>query len=166
MPALFFCAKGPMLLLKKMSEEAYERFTALSMKDFAEAKARAERLSVEEGQRIADSAWKSLLPQGQETETHHFFSAFRDNIEIGMLWFKEERNWETPYGYLYQVWVWDEFQGQGLGRELMKALETELLSRGLKRLRLHVFAFNERAVKLYESMGFETTNLVMVKELK
>jgi ribosomal protein S18 acetylase RimI-like enzyme len=83
-----------------------------------------------------------------------------------MLWFKEERNWETPYGYLYQVWVWDEFQGQGLGRELMKALETELLSRGLKRLRLHVFAFNERAVKLYESMGFETTNLVMVKELK
>jgi ribosomal protein S18 acetylase RimI-like enzyme len=154
-----------MIELKPMTVEAYEHFTALSRLDFATAKSRAERLSVNEGNRIATEAWSSLLPQGQTTPQHHFYTAWKDNQDIGMVWFKEERNWETPYGYLYQVWVWDQYQNQGLGKAVMTALEEKLKQLGLPRLRLHVFAFNERAIGLYEKLGFETTNIVMVKEL-
>jgi ribosomal protein S18 acetylase RimI-like enzyme len=154
-----------MIQLKPMTPEAYEHFTGLSMVDFAEAKSRAERLSLDEGHRIARDAWSSLLPQGQHTPLHHFYTAWNEDQDIGMVWFKEERNWETPYGYLYQVWVWEQFQRQGYGKALMIALEEKLKLLGLPRLRLHVFAFNERAIGLYEKLGFETTNIVMVKEL-
>lgn len=154
-----------MIELKVMTAEAYESFTKLSMLDFAEAKSRAERLSITEGHKIAADAWSSLLPQGQQTPLHHFYTAWSQDRDIGMVWFKEERNWETPYAYLYQVWIWDEFQGEGRGEATMKELERKLKEMGLHRLRLHVFAFNERARKLYEKMGYETTNIVMVKEL-
>jgi len=153
------------MMLRPMTKEAYQRFTALAMRDYAESKAKAERLSAREGEGIAEAAWASLLPEHQKTRHHHFFTAFEGEVEVGMIWFKEELDWETPYAYLYQVWIWDEHQGRGLGRQLMRALENELAVRGLRRLRLHVFAFNQRALKLYESMGFEITNLVMVKEL-
>ncbi len=155
-----------MIELKPMTAEAYKHFTELSMLDYAEAKSRAERLTLTEGHRIAHDAWASLLPQGQHTPLHHFYTAWKGEQDIGMVWFKEERDWSTPYGYLYQVWIWDEFQGQGLGEAAMRALEAKLKEIGLPRLRLHVFAFNERARKLYEKMGYETTNIVMVKELE
>jgi len=154
-----------MVELKLMTTEAYARFTKLSLLDFAEAKSRAERLTLTEGHRIAHDAWESLLPQGQQTPLHHFCTAWKDGQDIGMVWFKEERGWSSPYGYLYQVWIWDEFQGKGWGEAVMNALETKLKEIGLPRLRLHVFAFNERARKLYEKMGYEATNLVMMKEL-
>ncbi len=154
-----------MIELKPMTAQAYEHFTALSRVDFAAAKSRAERLSISEGQKIATDAWINLLPQGQETPLHHFYTAWKDGQDIGMVWFKEERDWETPYGYLYQVWVWDQYQRQGLAKALMAGLEEKLKQLGLPRLRLHVFAFNERAIGLYEKLGFETTNIMMVKEL-
>lgn len=154
-----------MIELKPMTTEAYASFTKLSMVDFAEAKSKAERLSSEEGHRIARDAWSTLLPQGQATPLHHFYTAWKDGKDIGMVWFKEERDWQTPYAYLYQIWIWDEFQGEGLGEATMAMLEIKLKALGLNRLRLHVFAFNERARKLYEKMGYETTNIVMVKEL-
>lgn len=154
-----------MIELKHMTAEAYEHFTALSRIDFAAAKSRAERLSTSEGHKIAADAWSSLLPQGKATPLHHFYTAWKDGQDIGMVWFKEERDWETPYAYLYQIWVWDQYQGQGLGQALMAALEEKLKQLGLARLKLHVFAFNERAIGLYEKLGFETTNIVMVKEL-
>ena len=147
-----------------MTPEAYEHFTTLSKKDFAAAKARGERLSLAEGERIAEEAWKNL-PSGQQTPGHHFFTAWNNNQDIGMVWFKEERNWETPYAFLYQIWIWDEFQGQGLGKELMGLFEAEVQKLGLKRIRLHVFAYNRRAHEMYLKLGFEETNVVMVKEI-
>jgi len=154
-----------MITLLPMTPEAFAIFDKLSREDFAQSKTRGEKLSMAEGIRIAESAWDTVIPHGQATPGHHFFTAWNDGLDIGMIWFKEERDWATPYAYLYQVWIWDEFQGQGLGRALMKALEAKCLEYNLARIRLHVFAFNERAHKLYRSMGFETTNVVMLKDL-
>lgn len=53
------------------------------------------------------------------------------------------------------IYVHDEFQGMGLGKRLMAAilaLADDWLM--LERVWLQVFADNERAIRLYESMGF------------
>jgi putative acetyltransferase len=52
--------------------------------------------------------------------------------------------------------VHDQFQGRGIGRELLEMLlhvADNFL--GLTRVELEVFPDNERAIKLYESSGFE-----------
>ncbi|MBY0517375.1 MAG: GNAT family N-acetyltransferase [Bacteriovoracaceae bacterium] len=155
-----------MIQLKPMTQLAYEHFCEISKKDYAQSKSKAERLSVHEGEKIAEDAWEKLLSDGLSTPLHHFYSAWENDQNIGMIWFKEERDWETPYAYLYQILIWDEYQGRGLGKSLMKHFEDEVKKLNLKRIRLHVFAFNERAIKMYEDFEFEKTNIVMIKELE
>lgn len=52
--------------------------------------------------------------------------------------------------------VHDDYQGQGIGRRLVEAL-LELADDhlGLTRVQLEVWADNARAIRLYESLGFE-----------
>jgi ribosomal protein S18 acetylase RimI-like enzyme len=45
-------------------------------------------------------------------------------------------------------------QGQGIGRALLDAAVAEARRRGARRLTLRVFSPNERARRLYESVGF------------
>jgi putative acetyltransferase len=54
------------------------------------------------------------------------------------------------------IMVHDQFQGQGIGRELLETLlhvADNFL--GLTRVELEVFPDNPRAIRLYESCGFE-----------
>ena len=46
------------------------------------------------------------------------------------------------------------YRGQGIGRQLLSACLAKARSNGITRVELEVRADNERAIKLYESMGF------------
>ncbi len=53
--------------------------------------------------------------------------------------------------------VHDDFHGRGIGRALMEALlDVADNYLGLVRVELEVMADNDRAIKLYESLGFQT----------
>jgi ribosomal protein S18 acetylase RimI-like enzyme len=47
----------------------------------------------------------------------------------------------------------------------MLLLEEKAREMGLKSLELHVFGSNHVARKLYETIGYETTNVLMSKKL-
>lgn len=51
--------------------------------------------------------------------------------------------------------ILQEYAGRGLGQKLFEALETWALAHNLHRLELTVMCHNERAVHLYQKMGFE-----------
>jgi RimJ/RimL family protein N-acetyltransferase len=51
--------------------------------------------------------------------------------------------------------ILQEYAGRGLGKRLFEALEEWSVQRGLHRLELTVMIQNERAVYLYQKMGFE-----------
>jgi RimJ/RimL family protein N-acetyltransferase len=44
---------------------------------------------------------------------------------------------------------------QGVGRSLMEAAVAWARDAGVRKLELHVFPWNEPAIRLYEAMGFE-----------
>lgn len=52
------------------------------------------------------------------------------------------------------ITVHDDYQGRGLGTEIMGHLIEIARSKGIKKLELLVVAQNERAIHLYERMGF------------
>jgi putative acetyltransferase len=56
----------------------------------------------------------------------------------------------------FGIMVHDQFQGRGIGRELLEML-LHLADNflGLTRVELEVFPDNDRAIRLYESCGFE-----------
>lgn len=45
-------------------------------------------------------------------------------------------------------------QGKGIGKKLLNAAEIEMLSKNIKKIRLEVSTGNQRAIKLYEKLGF------------
>lgn len=61
------------------------------------------------------------------------------------------------HGHLAQVAVAPAFQGRGVGHHLLSHTFARLGELGLDTLSLMVSGGNERALRLYRSMGFETT---------
>jgi len=59
-------------------------------------------------------------------------------------------------GHTTQICVMPGYQGQGLGRRLMEASFQALAARGIHAVSLTVTSNNDRAVALYESLGFAT----------
>lgn len=78
---------------------------------------------------------------------------------------------ETDYfngktiGYLSDLAVDKDFEGQGVGRLLMEAAEAWARERGYPHLALNVFASNVRAKQIYEKFGFQQEVVKYVKPL-
>jgi ribosomal protein S18 acetylase RimI-like enzyme len=80
--------------------------------------------------------------------------------------------------YVSQLAVDPDYQGHGIGRELMKKAEGLALKHGYNKVALHVRKDNEKAIALYKSLGYKkvgsdwwyyadgTTGLEMVKSLR
>ncbi|MCZ4091951.1 GNAT family N-acetyltransferase [Sinorhizobium psoraleae] len=52
------------------------------------------------------------------------------------------------------IWVAPAFEGRGAGSALVAALEAQIAERGHTEARIHVAAANERALRLYQNLGY------------
>ncbi|MDZ5471477.1 GNAT family N-acetyltransferase [Bacillus sp. 31A1R] len=68
-------------------------------------------------------------------------------------------------GYVSSIAVAKEGEGKGVGRKLMEKAEEWAKSKGYQQLVLNVFDKNERALKMYQQLGFEKEIIKMVKEI-
>ena len=65
--------------------------------------------------------------------------------------------------YISSVIIDKREQGKGFGKILMKDIEQKAKAQGFDEITLDVSADNERAVKFYEKLGFETVKYLMKK---
>lgn len=68
-------------------------------------------------------------------------------------------------GRIGSIAVLERLRGRGLGRTLMKLAEEWARKNGATDMRLTVWAFNERAVDLYQELGYELGAFEMGKQL-
>ena len=87
--------------------------------------------------------------------------AFRDGEPVGLanLAIRGERGWIGGVGVVAAA------RRQGLGEVLMRAVHDQARERGLREVWLEVMVANERAVPLYEKLGYTTTRDVDVWSL-
>lgn len=69
------------------------------------------------------------------------------------------------YVLVMDVEVRPEHQGQGIGHKLMTAAEQWTHAMGAQQLELAVWEFNDRALALYEKLGYRTIYRQMVKDI-
>jgi L-phenylalanine/L-methionine N-acetyltransferase len=106
-----------------------------------------------------------LYEQMSETEFQPIFDdligrkliyIFQENGQnIAMFKFVPMPFRNTHIAYLGGVGVHPDFSGKGYGKKLMQAVIDLAKAQGLRRIELSTATTNERAIRLYESVGFE-----------
>ena len=85
-----------------------------------------------------------------------FFIAFENKKIIGFCWTKIHHDFvnQDPTGELYVIGVDPDSHAQGIGKAVANTALNYLKQKGLNQVMLYVDADNDKALKLYESLGF------------
>ncbi|WIX98416.1 GNAT family N-acetyltransferase [Amycolatopsis mongoliensis] len=151
--------------LDPMTSAEYAEYHRNAVLAYAEAHVSAKSWPADgAGQRAVDE-YAALLPEGVATPGHHLYVARDGDQRVGMVWFAERPHGAGRVAYLYDIQVDADLRGRGYGDALMRALEHEVRSAGLKAVRLQVFGNNSVARSLYRKLGYVETNVVMAKDL-
>ncbi|EGK11795.1 GNAT family acetyltransferase [Desmospora sp. 8437] len=67
-------------------------------------------------------------------------------------------------GFIYELHVFPDHRGKGLGERLMKMALQQLQAKGYREIRLNVFAGNP-AIDLYRKLGFTERQVMMSRQL-
>jgi ribosomal protein S18 acetylase RimI-like enzyme len=151
--------------LDPMTPEEYAEYHRDAVLVYAEAHVSAKSLPPEGARQRAIDEYAELLPEGAATPGHHLYTARNGDRKIGMIWFAERPHGAGRVAYLYDIKVEPGLRGRGHGEALMRAMEHEVRSAGLKTVRLQVFGNNSVARSLYRKLGYIETNVVMAKDL-
>lgn len=72
---------------------------------------------------------------------------------------------ELSFGYVYDVFVEEEFRGKGVGKLLLEKAEDYCRKSGYSRIALSVSATNNTAINLYRRTGYQPERIDMAKEI-
>lgn len=97
-----------------------------------------------------DSSYFSETARDAGIYDHHYFEIFADDQKVGTLDLVDQFNEENDICYIERIDIADEYQGQGIG--------TEVLTNSLRAFGYYAVVVapdNERAQSLYERIGEE-----------
>ena len=158
-----------MLELIAMDKEQYEDFMAFTLVGYVKEKIRAGTWMPEHAEKRALEDMSKILPEGYCTKNAYFYRvidmALQTPAVIGFIWFNMYRRNNANELFLYDITILDDYQGQGYGTKTMHLLEEEAKKKGAHRIGLHVFGHNERALHLYQKMGYDSKSVTMYKEM-
>ncbi|MGZ3744306.1 MAG: GNAT family N-acetyltransferase [Pseudobdellovibrionaceae bacterium] len=149
-----------------MSETEYNIWAPRSRASYAVDKMKANCLTQEEAEKTARDDFNRLLPDGRNSKDNFLFTAKDESKNIlGFIWFCIRGAEGNKRAFICDVIIEEQHRGKGYGKQMMLLVEKEARKKGLNRIGLHVFGFNNTAIRLYQSLGYATTDLVMEKNL-
>lgn len=152
--------------LHPMTDSEYEFWSARSQANYATDKMKANSLTRADAEAIAAADFKRNLPDGLLSKNSFLYTAKdAEGNRLGFIWFTIRGGSGNQYAYICDVIIEEPHRGRGLGKQLMRLIEDKVKEQGLSRIGLHVFGFNEPAIRVYQSLGYLTTDLVMEKRL-
>ncbi|CAH2717026.1 putative N-acetyltransferase YycN [Neobacillus rhizosphaerae] len=154
-----------MITLKPMSQEEFQQYISNAIEDYAKDKVISGNWSEDEAINLSRKEFTRLLPKDDKSEYNYLFSIFHDQHLVGMIWIAQKSPTNNVEGFIYDFIIFEQYQGLGYGKKAMK--ETEIIAKklGMKKIGLHVFGHNKIARGLYEKLGYEITNITMVKSI-
>ncbi|UQZ37472.1 GNAT family N-acetyltransferase [Paenibacillus sp. PK3_47] len=150
-----------------MDETGFQFFWTQSVRDYAQDKVKAGAWDAGAALTLSEEAMIRFLPEGLQTEGAFLYSAVENEsgAQAGYLWFNVT---EGPMGreaFIYDIYIFEPFQGKGYGKQALLALDDKAREMGVTKIGLHVFGQNTRAFELYQKMGYLVTDITMSKTL-
>ncbi|WP_342598870.1 GNAT family N-acetyltransferase [Psychrobacillus sp. FSL H8-0483] len=151
-----------MIKLVLMNSDEYQKYITSAIKSYAEEKVLSGNWNQEESISKAEEEYTKLLPNGEKTESNFLYTILNDDKAIGVIWLAQKSEKE---GFIYDINILEKYQGFGYAKEAMKQIENVGQKLGMIKIGLHVFGHNMVARGLYEKLGYQTTNVLMEKEI-
>jgi len=153
--------------LTPMTPAGFDAWLAHAVGDYADDKIRSGAWLPDEALERSRLEFAALLPDGLATRDHHLYTLEDEAAgkAVGMIWVAVV-SWGKPMAFIYDIVVDEDERGKGYGKQAMLALEDVVRGLGLDSIGLHVFGHNAIARDLYLKVGYEITDINMVKKLK
>ncbi len=152
--------------LRPMTDVETKAYVARAVAGYADQLAEFGGRDRADAQAKAEADLGRAFPDGQLTEGHRLLVAEAAGQVVGRLWIAPEGpGWPEGTAYVFDIEVQEAARGQGFGRDIMVAAETEARDMGCTSIALNVFGGNAPAIRLYQSLGFQVTSLQLRKSL-
>jgi len=161
-----------MIHLARMTEAEFQTYLNAAIDDYAQEKVKAGNWHPTEARQKSEASYQQLLPEGLASQNQYLFSitltdaATDTATTVGMIWFAVQTDQPQPAAFIYDFIIQEPFRRRGYGQQALLAIEAQVQALGLKAIGLHVFGHNSGAIALYQKLGYEVTNLNMVKKLR
>lgn len=119
-----------MITLVIMNSNEYQKYVSLATKSYAEEKVLSGNWNQEESISKAVEEYTRLLPKGEKTENNFLYTILNDDSAIGAIWLAQL---SEEKGYIYDIYVVEEYQGFGYAKEAMKQIENVGQKLGMKK---------------------------------
>ena len=140
----------------------YQAHMALVAKTYPEGIAKAHNMSLESAKGLAEKQTIDNLPQGQDTKGNYFYVLKLEKKGqkqvLGYLWLKD---FDATYLCVFDIYIFKEYRSKGYGTQVMAWVTNKAKELHCKSVWLHVFGFNERAIKFYQQCGYGITDVNM-----
>ncbi len=149
------------ITLQQMTSSEYDSFKVSTVKSFAAGNVTAGTWKQSGAENKAEAMLKQLLPDGNVTAGHRFYTITTDQENLGTLWVFVQGS----SAFLFDIMLDKRFRGVGYGRQTMTVMEKMLADEGIREVELHVFGHNAPARALYQKIGYLETDITMKKKL-
>ena len=153
-----------MVILIPMEQAEFEAYLEEDIQRYAQEHVRVGNWKPSEALEKSTKEHEKLLPNGLESKNQYLFTLLDEDTDakVGILWV----NIEGDRAFVYDFIIDEALRGKGYGRQALMALEEKLRSMNVDSVGLHVFGDNIPAQELYKKMGFQITDINMLKVLK
>ena len=146
-----------------MSHEVFMEYKAYAIREWARDSVKGGARNMEHALEWAGTLIDGLLPGDESTANHHLFSiTHEEHGKIGYFWMEEVGN--VIHARDFEIYA--QHRGKGYARLAVSALQAlRPAYPHINKVKLEVHAHNKVALELYRKLGFQTYQLVMVKDI-
>ncbi len=152
------CARN--ITIEGFTQTDFEDYISYAIDEYAEANIKSGHFNKEEAKTKAQKQFDYLLKDGFKSEGHVFWKVCGDGKKIGIFWFHQNPK-SLNNVFVYDARIEQQYQNQGIGTHTFSIIREKLKAIGVHKIRLHVFAHNTGAVRLYKRLGFEVAGYNM-----
>lgn len=156
-------APRPGVRLEPMTPPGYAAFRADQQTAYAGELRDSGTAAPESAATRAAAELGELLPAGGAPPGQLLWTAWDGDQQVGHLWLEVTDHHDGPRAFVYDVAVTAGLRRRGYGRAVIAAAEHEARRRGCTCMVLSVFGTNHAALGLYDSLGYQPTEDLLLK---
>lgn len=156
-----------MISYRKIRNDEFESFKRYFVRDYGQEIADNYGYSSEVSLQMAETSIEKSFPNGVSPPNCHLMcieeSKEAQRVVVGFLWYSIEKDEESVF--INDFYIYAEYRSRGYGRSVTEILEKNMALDGIRSIKLRVAFTNDRALTLYQELGFSITGHNMIKSI-